>query len=86
MKGLLLLSCSGLLPIRVLTLKLKLPVTVTAKMGLFGNSREFQSRARKPEQNHRQVQQTKEKSVILWRRRGLGWVVWNKSAVERRES
>lgn len=68
-KGLLLFSSSGLLPVRVLTLEIKLPVTITAKMGLFGSSREFQSRASKPEQNHRQIRQTKERNVIVRRRR-----------------
>ena len=52
-----------------------------AKIGLFGNNKEFQFSTSK---SHRQVLQTKERNVILWRkRRKLGRVVVKESPLEK---
>ena len=53
-------------------------------MDLFENKRELHFRTSKLWQNHRQVQQAKERNVILWRRRKLREVVevhWKKARV-----
>lgn len=49
----------------------------TNKMGLFGNNRKLLFGPSKLWQNHRQVQQMKERNVILWWRRKLERVVLN---------
>lgn len=68
----------------MLAFSIKLPIVLPAKMDLFGNKRELQFRTSKLWQNHRQVQQAKERNIILWRRRKLRRVVevhWKKARV-----
>ena len=70
---------------KMLTLKIKLPVILPTKIGLFGNSRELQSWTSKLK-NQRQVHWTKQRS-ILYRGEGKlgGWckhkVHWSKLGV-----
>ena len=57
-----------------------------SKMGLFGNSRGINIWDMQAMANHRQVPQTKENSIILWRRRKVGGAVVNESKVLWREA
>lgn len=43
-------------------------------MGLVGNNKELELGARQLWQNLRQVQQTEERNMILWRRKKLGGI------------
>jgi len=54
-------------------------------MGLFRNSGELEIGTSNLRQNPRQVQQTKERNVILWRRRKSEGVVLNKSPLEKKQ-
>jgi len=60
--------------------------TSQKKMGLFRNSGELEIGTSNLRQNPRQVQQTKERNVILWRRRKSEGVVLNKSPLEKSKS
>lgn len=53
----------------LLTFKIKLPVILPAKVGLFGNGKGLQLGTCKLWQNHRQAHQTNKRNVILQRRR-----------------
>lgn len=56
----------------MLTLEIKLPVILPAKMGLFWNSRELQPGTSELWQIHRQVCRAKESRALLQRKGGAG--------------
>lgn len=61
-------------------------VILSAKLGLFGDNRELKFGSFELWQNYRKVQQTKERTIVLWRRRKLGGGIERKSFGEKSKS
>lgn len=62
----------------------EIKVILSAKLGLSGDNRELQFGSGKQWQNHRQVQQTKGRTIVLRRRRKkLGGIVLNENLLEK---